>query len=181
MWLYISRGILGQKNVGKEIGSSTMPHKINPINFENAEGNIGISNALFNHLAFKLPISRMQRDLSDSTTLRNQGVALGHSYVALMNIIKGLNRITIHKAQMANELNDHWEVLAEAVQTILRKTGSNDAYEQLKSLTQGHTINSVKLADFVSKLNIPESDKNRILSLSPESYIGLAPKLVDLM
>ena len=181
MWLYISRGILGQKKVAGEVGSSTMPHKINPIQFENADGNMGIANALLNHLATKLPISRMQRDLTDSTTLRNQGVALGHSYLALHNILKGLGRITINKTQMSKELDNHWEVLSEAVQTILRKTGKQDAYEQLKVLTQGLFINAEAMAKFVSGLNIPEEDKKTLLRLTPASYIGLAPKLVDLI
>lgn len=181
MWSYISRGILGQKKVAGEVGSSTMPHKINPIQFENAEGNMGIANALLNHLATKLPISRMQRDLSDSTTLRNQGVALGHSYLALHNILKGLSRIIINKAQMSKELDNHWEVLAEAVQTILRKTGKQEAYEQLKVLTRGQLINAEVMAKFVSGLNIPEEDKKTLLRLTPASYIGLAPKLVDLI
>jgi adenylosuccinate lyase len=181
MWLYISRGILGQKKVAGEVGSSTMPHKINPIQFENADGNMGIANALLNHLATKLPISRMQRDLTDSTTLRNQGVALGHSYLALHNILKGLGRITINKTQMSKELDNHWEVLSEAVQTILRKTGKQEAYEQLKVLTQGQFINAEAMAKFVSGLNIHEEDKKTLLRLTPVSYIGLAPKLVDLI
>ena len=181
MWSYISRGILGQNQVTGEVGSSTMPHKINPIQFENAEGNMGISNALLNHLATKLPMSRMQRDLSDSTSLRNQGVALGHSYLALQNILKGLSRITINKIQMSKELGDRWEVLAEAVQTILRKSGKQDAYEQLKELTRGQSINTETLAKFVSGLKIPEEDKQTLINLTPESYIGLAPKLVDLI
>ncbi len=181
MWSYISRGILGQKKVADEVGSSTMPHKINPIQFENAEGNMGIANALLNHFATKLPISRMQRDLTDSTTLRNQGVTLGHSYLALQNILKGLSRITINKVQMANELNNHWEVLAEAVQTILRKSGKQDAYEQLKTLTRGQAINAESIAEFISGLDIPDKDKQTLLSLTPESYIGLAAKLVDLI
>ena len=181
MWSYISRGILVQKKVAGEVGSSTMPHKINPIQFENAEGNMGISNALLNHLATKLPISRMQRDLTDSTTLRNQGVALGHSYLALQNILKGLSRITINKVQMANELDNHWEILAEAVQTILRKSGKQDAYEQLKALTRGQSINAESMAEFVSGFKISDDDKQKLLSLTPESYIGLAPKLVDLI
>ena len=181
MWAYISRGILVQKIVAGEVGSSTMPHKINPIQFENAEGNMGIANALLNHLAVKLPISRMQRDLTDSTTLRNQGVALGHSYLALKNIKKGLSRITINKVTMANELDNHWEVLAEAVQTILRKSGKQDAYEQLKTLTRGQSINAVSMADFVARLKISDADKQTLLSLSPESYVGIAPKLVDLI
>ena len=181
IWFYISRGIIGQKKVVGEVGSSTMPHKINPIQFENAEGNFGIANSLLNHLATKLPISRMQRDLTDSTTLRNQGVALGHSYLAVQNIIKGLSRITINKLQMSAELNTHWEVVAEAVQTVLRKAGQQDAYEQLKTLTRGEAINAEIMAEFVSGLNIPDNDKETLLTLTPASYIGLAPKLVDMI
>jgi len=181
MWSYISRGILGQKKVAGEVGSSTMPHKINPIQFENAEGNMGIANALLNHLASKLPISRMQRDLTDSTTLRNHGVALGHSYIALQNILKGLNRITINKIQMSKELNNHWEVLAEAIQTILRKSAKHDAYEKLKELTRGQSINTESMAEFVLDLKISNEEKQALISLTPEGYIGLAPKLVDLI
>jgi adenylosuccinate lyase len=181
MWSYISRGILVQKKVAGEVGSSTMPHKINPIQFENAEGNLGIANGLLNHLATKLPISRMQRDLTDSTTLRNQGVALGHSYLALQNILKGLGRITINKVQMSAELNNHWEVLGEAIQTILRKSGKQDAYEQLKSLTQGQSINAESMAEFVSGLKISDEDKQTLLELTPELYTGLSSKLVDLI
>ena len=181
LWFYISRGIIGQKKVIGEVGSSTMPHKINPIQFENAEGNLGIANSLLNHLAVKLPISRMQRDLTDSTTLRNQGVALGHSYLAVQNIIKGLSRITINKLQMSAELNTHWEVVAEAVQTVLRKAGQQNAYEQLKTLTRGEAINAEIMAEFVSGLNIPDNDKETLLTLTPASYIGLAPKLVDMI
>ena len=181
MWSYISRGILVQKKVAGEVGSSTMPHKINPIQFENAEGNMGIANGLLNHLATKLPISRNQRDLTDSTTLRNQGVALGHSYLALQNILKGLSRITINKVQMSAELNNHWEVLGEAIQTILRKSGKQDAYEQLKSLTQGQSINAESMAEFVSGLKISDEDKQTLLELTPELYTGLSSKLVDLI
>ncbi len=181
MWSYISRGILVQKKVAGEVGSSTMPHKINPIQFENAEGNMGIANGLLNHLATKLPISRIQRDLTDSTTLRNQGVALGHSYLALQNILKGLSRITINKVQMSAELNNHWEVLGEAIQTILRKSGKQDAYEQLKSLTQGQSINAESMAEFISGLKISDEDKQTLLKLTPELYTGLSSKLVDLI
>ncbi len=179
MWYYISRGILAQKKISGEVGSSTMPHKINPIHFENAEGNLCFSSSLLTHLAAKLTISRMQRDLSDSTTLRNQGVALGYSYLALRNISKGLGRITINKVQMANELDSHWEVLAEAVQTILRKSGKQDAYEQLKELTRGQSINEESLAKFVLGLKIPDDDKQTLLSLTPESYSCIAPKLAE--
>ncbi len=181
MWSYISRGILVQKKVAGEVGSSTMPHKINPIQFENAEGNLGIANGLLNHLATKLPISRIQRDLTDSTALRNQGVALGHSYLALQNILKGLGRITINKVQMSAELNNHWEVLGEAIQTILRKSGKQDAYEQLKSLTQGQSINAESMYEFVSGLKISDEDKQTLLELTPELYTGLSSKLVDLI
>ena len=181
MWLYISRGILGQKKVAGEVGSSTMPHKINPIQFENAEGNIGISNAMLTHLVEKLPISRMQRDLTDSTTLRNQGSALGYSFLALKNISKGLNRVTIHKNKMSAELDNHWEIVSEAIQTILRKSGQAKAYEQLKELTRGETVNRKILADYILELDIPKEDKDNLLSLTPQTYTGIAPKIFDLL
>ena len=180
VWFYVSRGILKQKRVPGEVGSSTMPHKINPIQFENAEGNLGLANSIFGHLSNKLPISRMQRDLTDSTTLRNQGIAMGYSYLACKNILKGLKRITVNKPEMKRELNNHWEVLAEAVQTVLRKSGSANAYEQLKNMTQGETVTSESIIDFVKLLRIPEEDKKRLSGLTPEEYIGIAPKLVNL-
>ena len=181
MWMYISRGILGQKKIAGEIGSSTMPHKINPIQFENAEGNIGISNALLDYLSDKLPVSRMQRDLTDSTTLRNQGSALGYSYLALKNILKGLSRVTINKNKMSSELDSHWEIVSEAIQTILRKSGQSQAYEQLKELTRGETVNRKVLADYILKLNIPEKDRDTLLSLTPQTYIGLSTKISELL
>ena len=174
LWLYISRGILSQKKVAGEVGSSTMPHKINPINFENAEGNMGISNALLNHLSQKLPISRMQRDLTDSTVLRNQGVAIGYSYLSLKNILKGLSRITINKSKINQELNFHWEVLGEAIQTILRKEGKLNAYEKLKKMTQGEKIDEQSIVRFIKSLNISDDSKLTLLSLTPKSYIGRA-------
>ena len=180
IWSYVSRGILKQKRVPGEIGSSTMPHKINPIQFENAEGNLGLGISILSHLSNKLPISRMQRDLTDSTTLRNQGIAMGYGYLACKNILKGLRRITINKTEMKKELNTHWEVLAEAVQTILRKSGSENAYEQLKNMTQGETVTQESILDFVKLLRIPEEDKNRLTELTPEEYIGIAPTLVNL-
>jgi len=180
VWSYVSRGILKQKRVPGEVGSSTMPHKINPIQFENAEGNLGLANSILSHLSNKLPISRMQRDLTDSTTLRNQGIAMGYSYLACKNILKGLKRITVNKPAMKKELNNHWEVLAEAIQTILRKSGSNNAYEQLKNMTQGETVTSDSIIGFVKLLRIPEEDKKRLSELTPEEYIGIAPKLVNL-
>lgn len=180
IWSYVSRGILKQKKIPGEVGSSTMPHKINPIQFENAEGNLGLATAIFDHLSNKLPISRMQRDLTDSTTLRNQGVAMGYSYLAYKNILKGLARITVDKPKMKSELDSHWEVLAEAIQTILRKTGSDNAYEQLKNMTQGTEINQASILEFVKLLRIPEEEKNKLINLTPDQYIGIAAKLIEL-
>ena len=181
MWFYISRGVLGQKKMKGEVGSSTMPHKINPIQFENAEGNLGVANSLLNHLSAKLPISRLQRDLTGSTTVRNQGVALGHSTLALKNILNGLSRISINKSQLSAELNQHWEVLAEAVQTVLRKTGKQDAYEGMKTLTQGQQVDSDSIKQFVSQLTINDNDKQTLLKLTPADYTGLAPRLVEMI
>ena len=180
IWSYVSRGILKQKKIPGEVGSSTMPHKINPIHFENAEGNLGLATAIFDHLANKLPISRMQRDLTDSTTLRNQGVAMGYSYLACKNILKGLARITVDKTKMKTELDSHWEVLAEAIQTILRKTGSDNAYEQLKNMTQGTEITQTTIVEFVKLLHIPKEEKDKLITLTPQDYIGIAPKLIDM-
>ena len=180
IWSYVSRGVLKQKKVPGEVGSSTMPHKINPIQFENAEGNLGLANAMLGHLSNKLPISRMQRDLTDSTTLRNQGIAMGYSYLACKNILKGLNRITVNKSRMKIELNEHWEVLAEGIQTILRKTGSDNAYEQLKNMTQGTKITQSSIVEFVKLLRLPKEEKDKLITLTPEEYIGIAPKLIDI-
>lgn len=177
IWFYISRGIFKQKRIADEVGSSTMPHKINPINFENAEGNLGISNAILSHFSVKLPISRMQRDLSDSTVLRNQGVAMAHSLLAIKNILKGLSRLSVNKTATKNELNKHWEVLAEAIQTILRKNGMTDAYEKLKELTRGEMISQEVINKFVSNLELPKEDEEYLLSLTPETYLGLSSKL----
>ncbi len=178
LWLYISRGILTQKPIKTETGSSTMPHKINPIHFENAEGNFGVSTSLFYHLAEKLPTSRMQRDLSDSTVIRNCGSALGYTYVALHNLLQGLNKITVNKVQMDVELDNHWAVLSEAVQTLLRKLGQSDAYEKLKELVRGKEFNSKILKCYIASLPISKEDKNQLLSLSPQKYTGLAEKIV---
>jgi adenylosuccinate lyase len=180
IWSYVSRGILKQKRIPGEVGSSTMPHKINPIQFENAEGNLGLATAILDHFSNKLPISRMQRDLTDSTTLRNQGVAMGYSYLACKNILKGLARITVNKIKMKTELDSHWEVLAEAIQTILRKTGSDNAYEQLKNMTQGTEITQAAILEFVKLLHIPEQEKNKLINLTPDQYIGIAAKLIEL-
>lgn len=174
MWSYISRGVIAQKPNDGEVGSSTMPHKVNPIQFENAEGNLGIANAYFEHFAAKLPISRMQRDLSDSTVLRNQGMPFAHSILAFKNILKGLDRIAPNKLKMKQELDEHPEVMAEAIQTVLRKHGHADAYEQLKYATRGKEITIVSLREFIIALNIPQEDKERLLALTPATYIGLA-------
>jgi len=181
LWTYISRGIFQQKKVPGEVGSSTMPHKINPIQFENAEGNLGIANALLDHLAVKLPVSRLQRDLTDSTVLRNQGVPLAHSLLAIKNIIDGLQRIVINAAVINRELEQHWEVLAEAIQIILRKCGRSDAYEQLKELTRGHSIDKNSIRSFIANLDIPENERLLLLDLQPQNYNGLAPQLVELL
>jgi len=181
LWQYISRGVFIQKRVDGEVGSSTMPHKINPINFENAEGNLNIANSLFSGFSKKLQISRMQRDLSDSTVLRNQGVALAHSLIALKNILKGLDRILVNKNKISDELNSHWEILAEPIQIILRKNGISDAYENLKELTRGENISKEILAEFIKSLKIPKSDKEYLLNLTPEKYIGYSTKLVEML
>ena len=172
IWMYISRGVLGQKKVKGEVGSSTMPHKINPIQFENAEGNIGVANSLLSHLSQKLPQSRMQRDLTDSTTLRNQGVGMAHSFISAKSILSGLNRITINKVSMKTELDSHWEVLAEAIQTILRKLGKEDAYERLKNLTQGQKINVKVINQFISELSIPKKIKRYCFLLLLINILG---------
>jgi adenylosuccinate lyase len=181
IWFYISREIFKQKQIAEEVGSSTMPHKINPINFENAEGNLGISNALLSFFGTKLPISRLQRDLSNSTVLRNQGVAMAHSLLALKNILKGLNLLTVNKDKVKEELNFHWEVLAEAIQTILRKNGQLDAYEKLKELTRGKKISQETIKNFINSIELSKSDKEYLLSLTPETYIGLSSKLAGLI
>lgn len=178
VWLYISRGILGQKKIEGEVGSSTMPHKINPIKFENAEGNLGIANALFTHFAQKLPISRMQRDLSDSTVLRTVGIPLAHSLLACKQIQKGLSRLTVNEQKLNEELDNHWEVLAEAVQTILRKNGHTGAYEKLKDLTRGERITKENLQNFIQTLDIPNNEKQKLLALTPKTYIGLSDQIV---
>jgi len=181
MWLYISRGIFIQKRVSDEVGSSTMPHKINPINFENTEGNLTVSNSLLTGFSNKLQSSRMQRDLSDSTVIRNQGVALAHSLLALKNVIRGLDRLSINKNKISNELNNHWEVLAEPIQMILRKNGNDDAFEKLKKLTRGEKISKEMLNKFIKELKLPKHDKEYLLKLTPESYIGMSSQLIDLL
>ncbi|MDQ2993336.1 MAG: adenylosuccinate lyase [Pseudomonadota bacterium] len=177
IWGYISLGHFNQQLIEGEIGSSTMPHKINPIDFENAEGNLGIANAIMLHLAGKLPISRWQRDLSDSTTLRNLGVGMAHSLLAYHSILKGLGKLEVNPLKLDNELNSNWEVLAEAVQTVMRRYGVPEPYEKLKSLTRGKTINRESLQEFIQALAIPAEAKARLLALTPQNYIGIATQL----
>ena len=177
MWTYISNDIFKMNLIENEVGSSTMPHKVNPIDFENAEGNFGLSNALANHFSDKLTKSRLQRDLSDSTVLRNIGNAYGYSHLALSSLNKGLNKLTPNKTVINNELDDNWEVLTEAVQTIMRYEGINDAYEQLKSFSRGRKITRETYIEFVTNLKISKSSKNKLLKLTPFNYIGLAKKL----
>ena len=181
IWLYISRGVFGQKTKIGEVGSSTMPHKVNPIQFENAEGNLGIANAYLSHLAQTLPVSRMQRDLSGSTIIRNQGVPLAHSLLACKNIVKGIDRLTVNRKKIQEELDNHWEVLAEAIQTTLRKSGDRLPYERLKNLTRGQKITQEDIQAFVQSLDLPKKEKQTLLDLTPENYTGLAARIVEEM
>jgi len=178
IWGYISLDYFKQTVDKQTVGSSTMPHKINPINFENAEGNLGLSNALFQHFANKLPISRWQRDLSDSTVLRNLGVAFAHSILSYQSIENGLNKLTIHTNQISKELDTHWEILAEPIQTVMRKCGIKNPYEKLKSLTRGKKITQKSLHEFIDTLDLPKAEKDRLKKITPGNYLGLAKKLV---
>lgn len=177
VWGYVSLGYFRQKLVAGEVGSSTMPHKVNPIDFENAEGNLGIANALLAHFAAKLPISRWQRDLTDSTVLRNVGVALAHSMIAYTSVLRGLERIEPDLQRLAQDLDLNWEVLGEAIQTAMRRHGLESPYEQLKALTQGRRIRAEELREFVAGLPLPEELKHRLLAMTPASYTGLAAEL----
>jgi len=174
VWGYISLGYFKQKVVAGEVGSSTMPHKVNPIDFENAEGNFGLASALFDHLSRKLPISRWQRDLSDSTVLRNLGVGFAHDLIALDSLTKGLNKLEINPERLKEDLDNNWEVLAEPIQTVMRRYGIEKPYEKLKKLTRGQKINAQILQQFIESLDIPETAKKELESLTPARYIGNA-------
>lgn len=175
IWSYISLGYFSQKTVKNEVGSSTMPHKVNPIDFENSEGNLGLSNALLDHLASKLPISRWQRDLTDSTVLRNIGLAMAYGFIAYESCLKGLNKIVVNKDKIHQDLDNAWEVLAEPIQTVMRKNGIENPYEKLKELTRGNQhITKEALHEFITKLNLNAEDKTYLLNLSPHNYIGIA-------
>jgi len=177
MWIYISNNIFKLKLNKNEVGSSTMPHKVNPIDFENAEGNFGISTSLNNFFADKLTKSRLQRDLSDSTVLRNIGLSFGYSYLAISSLINGMSKVEPNKNFISNELDDNWEVLAEAVQTIMRYEGISDAYERLKKLSRGNKLDKNSYIQFVKTLEISNSSKSKLLNLTPSKYIGLSKKL----
>jgi len=174
IWSYISIGYFKQKTVAGEIGSSTMPHKVNPIDFENAEGNLGIANALFSHLAMKLPISRWQRDLTDSTVLRTLGVGFAHSSIAYQSALRGLSKLDINPAALEDDLNNNWEVLAEPIQTVMRKYGIEKPYEKLKELTRGKSVDQKIMQDFVNSLDMPQEGKDLLLNMTPMNYIGNA-------
>ena len=176
-WIYISNDIFALKLLKNEVGSSTMPHKVNPIDFENAEGNFGISSALLDFFANKLTKSRHQRDLSDSTVLRNVGLGFGYSALAIKSAMNGLSKITPNKIQIQNELNDNWEVLTEAVQTLMRYEGIPDAYEQLKKLSRGSKLDQNTYISFIKSLSISEGSKEKLLNLKPNLYIGKAKEI----
>ncbi|MBN2306978.1 adenylosuccinate lyase [Candidatus Peregrinibacteria bacterium] len=177
VWMYISRGIFKQKVVKGEVGSSTMPHKVNPIDFENSEGNLGLANAILRHMSEKLPLSRMQRDLTDSTVQRNIGTGLGYSILAYKSTLKGLGKLELNKKVIQEELDRNWALLAEPIQTIMRKNGVPGAYEKLKELTRGKEISKETVRAFIKTLKIPDEDKVRLLKLTPATYTGLAGKL----
>ncbi len=177
IWGYISLGFFKQKTKAGEIGSSTMPHKVNPIDFENSEGNLGMANTVLKHMAEKLPISRWQRDLTDSTVLRNIGVGFGYALLAYDSCLRGLNKLEVNHARMADDLDNNWEVLAEPVQTVMRRFGIENPYEQLKELTRGKGISRDALREFINGLAIPQDAKNGLLEMTPSSYVGLAEKL----
>ncbi len=174
VWGYISIGYFKQKTIAGEVGSSTMPHKVNPIDFENAEGNLGIANAIFGHLAAKLPISRWQRDLTDSTVLRNLGVGIAHTSIALQSLQRGISKLEVNADQLAADLDNNWEVLAEPIQTVMRRYGIEKPYEKLKELTRGQRITQGDLRAFVDGLDMPEAAKEALRELTPASYIGNA-------
>jgi adenylosuccinate lyase len=177
LWGYISLGYFTQKTKAGEVGSSTMPHKVNPIDFENSEGNIGIANALLRHLAEKLPVSRWQRDLSDSTAQRNIGTALGHTLLAYASCLRGLGKLQADPRRIAADLDANWEVLTEAVQQVMRRYGIADAYDKLKAISRGKRIDRKHLAAFIRSLDIPAEAKKRLLALTPARYTGLASEL----
>lgn len=180
-WGYISLGYFGQRKIAGEVGSSTMPHKVNPIDFENAEGNLGLANALLNHLTQKLPISRWQRDLTDSTVLRNLGSAFAYSVIALNSLAKGIGKLQLNEERLSQDLDTSWEVLAEPIQTVMRRYGIEDSYEKLKELTRGEAINKEVIHRFLENLDLPSAEIERLKAMTPGNYIGLAVSLTDIV
>ena len=174
IWTYISMGFFKQKTIAGEVGSSTMPHKVNPIDFENSEGNIGIANAIFSHLSAKLPISRMQRDLTDSTVLRNLGVSFAHCIIAYQSTLRGINKLQVNSEALNATLDNNWEVLAEPIQTVMRRYGIEKPYEKLKELSRGHKLTEADVKAFIENLEIPQEAKDQLISLTPMTYIGNA-------
>ena len=181
VWGYICLGHFKQKTIAGEIGSSTMPHKVNPIDFENSEGNLGLANAIFDHLAAKLPVSRWQRDLTDSTVLRNLGVAIGYSVIAYEASLKGISKLEANEANMLKDLDSNWEVLAEPIQTVMRRYAIEKPYEKLKELTRGKRVDGPGMSEFIDTLELPEAVKTELKAMTPASYIGQAIELVDKM
>ncbi|BDH46245.1 adenylosuccinate lyase [Salmonella enterica subsp. enterica serovar Choleraesuis] len=179
VWGYIALNHFKQKTIAGEIGSSTMPHKVNPIDFENSEGNLGLSNALLQHLASKLPVSRWQRDLTDSTVLRNLGVGIGYALIAYQSTLKGVSKLELNQAHLEEELDKNWEVLAEPVQTVMRRYGIEKPYEKLKELTRGKRVDAEGMQRFIDGLEIPEHEKTRLKAMTPANYLGRATALVD--
>ncbi|OOE70569.1 adenylosuccinate lyase [Salinivibrio sp. IB282] len=179
IWGYIALGHFKQKTIAGEIGSSTMPHKVNPIDFENSEGNLGLANAIFSHLGQKLPISRWQRDLTDSTVLRNLGVGVGYTLIAYASTLKGISKLEVNQAALEAELDQNWEVLAEPIQTVMRRYGIEKPYEKLKELTRGKRVDGEGMRTFVDSLDLPEHEKARLKQMTPANYIGDAVKLTD--
>jgi len=180
VWMYVSMGYFKQRTIKGEIGSSTMPHKVNPIDFENSEGNLGLANAVLGFMSRKLAISRMQRDLTDSTTLRNMGVGFGYTLIAIRSTEKGLGKLELNEERLKEDLDHNWEVLAEPIQTVMRKVGMDHPYERLKELTRGRRVNAEIMQEFVKALPLPKADKERLLKLTPSTYIGIAAKLAKL-
>ena len=176
-WGYISLGYFRQRVTNDEVGSSTMPHKVNPIDFENAEGNLGLASAILDHMALKLPLSRWQRDLTDSTVQRNFGVAIGYVVIAIQSVLKGLSKLQANPEVIARDIDESWEVLGEAIQTVMRRYGIPLPYEKLKALTRGQAVTKELLHEFIGTLDIPESEQKRLLSMTPSSYTGIAAAL----
>jgi adenylosuccinate lyase len=173
-WGYISLGYFKQKTVAGEVGSSTMPHKVNPIDFENGEGNLGLANAMLQHMSAKLPVSRWQRDLTDSTVLRNMGVGIAYALIAYQSTLKGIGKLQLNEARLAQDLDCSWEVLAEPIQTVMRRYGIDKPYEKLKELTRGQDMNEDVIREFVARLELPDEARDALLALTPASYIGNA-------